>query len=396
MAYQILTATSLVGFLQQLKVMRQLFGDCSGLEVEALTEGSINLVFRVMQRSSGRSVIVKQAIPFIRSVGEGYPLDRHRMEIEISALQMASQVAPKMVPHVYYSSVEQSVMILQDLSNCQMLNSAILAGVPLPCLSEQLSSFLANTHFAYSALCLSGEQKRSKVSDFTNTQLCKLMMEVMFESPYIDADGNAVSEYLPTSVVNSIRQEQQVLARVAGLKHKYLTLEQSLLHGDLHAGSIMVSAKQTYVIDPEFAFYGPIGFDIGCIIGNLYMFHFLHKNNAYDSCSSAYGDWLLECIDDLWQQFSAKFYQLWLANKKQTSTCGEDLRVNAVFDGCAKQFLAQVKADTFAFAGVKLIRRVLGRDNLGYFSRMKCQKHRAEVEIQVLNFAKSLLLEKSG
>jgi len=31
----------------------------------------------------------------------------------------------------------------------------------------------------------------------------------------------------------------------------------------------MVTSSSTQVIDPEFAFYGPIGFDIGAFIGNL-------------------------------------------------------------------------------------------------------------------------------
>ena len=46
------------------------------------------------------------------------------------------------------------------------------------------------------------------------------------------------------------------------------------MHGDLHSGSIMVTEKETYVIDPEFAFYGPMGFDIGALIGNLYLAYF--------------------------------------------------------------------------------------------------------------------------
>lgn len=48
-----------------------------------------------------------------------------------------------------------------------------------------------------------------------------------------------------------------------------MTKSQALLHGDLHTGSIMVTDSQTRVFDPEFAFYGPMGFDIGAIIGNL-------------------------------------------------------------------------------------------------------------------------------
>ena len=53
------------------------------------------------------------------------------------------------------------------------------------------------------------------------------------------------------------------------MKLKFLTDAQALIHGDLHTGSIMVTDSDTRAIDPEFAFFGPMGFDIGALIGNL-------------------------------------------------------------------------------------------------------------------------------
>jgi 5-methylthioribose kinase len=37
---------------------------------------------------------------------------------------------------------------------------------------------------------------------------------------------------------------------------------------ELSACSVMVSARETFVIEPEFAFYGPMGFDLGVLLGN--------------------------------------------------------------------------------------------------------------------------------
>ena len=39
-------------------------------------------------------------------------------------------------------------------------------------------------------------------------------------------------------------------------KTQFLTNTQALLHGDLHTGSVMAAEGSTFVIDPEFAFYG--------------------------------------------------------------------------------------------------------------------------------------------
>ena len=56
----------------------------------------------------------------------------------------------------------------------------------------------------------------------------------------------------------------------------------ALLHGDLHTGSIMAEAGKTMVIDPEFAFYGPMGFDIGALLANLLLAYFASDGLAGD------------------------------------------------------------------------------------------------------------------
>ena len=50
-----------------------------------------------------------------------------------------------------------------------------------------------------------------------------------------------------------------------------MTAAEALIHGDLHTGSIMVNQDETKVIDPEFAFYGPMGFDVGLLLANFFL-----------------------------------------------------------------------------------------------------------------------------
>lgn len=42
----------------------------------------------------------------------------------------------------------------------------------------------------------------------------------------------------------------------------------------------MVTIDSTQVIDPEFAFYGPMGFDIGAFLGNLILAFFAQDGHA--------------------------------------------------------------------------------------------------------------------
>lgn len=61
---------------------------------------------------------------------------------------------------------------------------------------------------------------------------------------------------------------------------RFCERSQALIHGDLHTGSVMVTQDSTQVIDPEFAFYGPMGFDIGAYIGNLVLAFFSQEGHA--------------------------------------------------------------------------------------------------------------------
>ncbi len=58
---------------------------------------------------------------------------------------------------------------------------------------------------------------------------------------------------------------------------------QALLHGDLHTGSLLVTPETTHVIDAEFGFVGPIAFDVGKFIGNLFIAFFAADGHATDA-----------------------------------------------------------------------------------------------------------------
>lgn len=65
-----------------------------------------------------------------------------------------------------------------------------------------------------------------------------------------------------------------------GLICRFRERAQALIHGDLHTGSVMVTSDSTQVIDPEFAFYGPMGFDIGAFLGNLILAFFAQDGHS--------------------------------------------------------------------------------------------------------------------
>ena len=77
--------------------------------------------------------------------------------------------------------------------------------------------------------------------------------------------------------VAAYADDPDVIAAIGAAKWNFMTRAEALIHGDLHTGSVMVrgdgdpGGASTKAFDSEFAFYGPVGFDIGQLWANLLM-----------------------------------------------------------------------------------------------------------------------------
>ena len=65
------------------------------LTASAIGDGNLNFVFRVMCRDHPeRSVILKQAPPYIKVLGPDYPLTQNRLAIEARLMAIYHELAP--------------------------------------------------------------------------------------------------------------------------------------------------------------------------------------------------------------------------------------------------------------------------------------------------------------
>lgn len=53
------------------------------------------------------------------------------------------------------------------------------------------------------------------------------------------------------------------------LRRKFMSHADGLIHADLHTSNILASQDKMKIIDMEFAFMGPFGYDLGYLVGNL-------------------------------------------------------------------------------------------------------------------------------
>jgi len=355
MAYTILDTSNLETYLFSLPKIKAFF-DADALIINEIGDGNLNFVFLVTSRSdTSKQLIVKQAVPYLRCVGESYPLSKERMTYEIRSLEHFARLS-KHIPQIYHSDEKMSVLIMEYLSTHIIMRKGMVEGINYPKFAEHISSFLAHTLFKTSSLYLSSADKRTLISQFIhNSELCKLTEDFVFTAPFMEDETNAKLPEL-SDMAERISNDTQLKTKILHLKYKFMNQSDALLHGDLHTGSIMVNQEETYIIDSEFAFVGPMGFDVGALIANLVMSWVSHTVQDKDS---RYPDLILETIHTLWQRFDEKFCALW-NETKQSALLIKGFANNEIRKLYQEQYMQILLQESIGFAGCKIIRRQFG------------------------------------
>jgi 5-methylthioribose kinase len=163
---------------------------------------------------------------------------------------------------------------------------------------------------------------------------------------------------------------------------------------------VMVTPGETKVIDPEFAFYGPMGFDVGAVIGNLLLAYF--SQTGHESARGTrdeYREWLLTLIEKFWTGFSSRFLDLWTANPVGdafTGTLFDSPDERRALEAERHRFVANLFDDSRRFAGTKMIRRILGLAHVEDLESIDNKQIRAECELNSLSLARRLVLDASS
>ncbi|MCA1395246.1 S-methyl-5-thioribose kinase [Bradyrhizobium sp. BRP56] len=399
-AYRILREADLRAYLAGLPaIVAQLGGAPADWSISEVGDGNLNLVFIVKGGSGG--LAVKQALPYVRLVGESWPLPLSRAHYEHLALVHEARLAPKLVPAVLHHDAPLALTAMELLEPHIIMRKGLIEATRYPRFVEDISTFLAQTLFFTSDLALSAAEKKQGIADFAgNHALCKITEDLIFTDPYRIAEQNRWTAPYLDATAAAFREDLDLHVAISRLKLKFMASPQALLHGDLHTGSIMVTDSETRVIDPEFAFYGPMGFDIGAVIGNLLMAYLAsagHERAPGDRAS--FEAWLLETIEGVWAGFSRKFLALWRNDAKG------DGYPSSLFTGEAgaarleaerQAYMARLFQDTVGFAAAKTIRRILGLAHNIDFEWIADEKQRAICEARALKLARNMMLEAAS
>jgi 5-methylthioribose kinase len=359
------------------------FDDGANVSVKEIGDGNLNYVFRVVDEGSGKSIIVKQAGEQLRISAEmRISTDRNRIESEILLLQ--DKYAPGLVPKIFKYDTVMCACLMEDLSDHRLMRYALMEHKTFPRFADDVTTYMVNTLLNTTDVVMEHKAKKELVKSFINPELCEITEDLIYTEPYNDAKGrNIVTPENLEFVKKELYGDKALHLEIAKLKFDFMNNAQALLHGDLHTGSIFVKQDSTKIFDPEFAFYGPMGYDIGNVIANLFF--------AWDSGDAAgdgaFCDWTLKTAVEVIDLFRKKFLAEYA--KKVTD-------IMAKTEGFAEYYLGTIIADTAAGAGTELIRRTVGMAQVKDVTTIADRAKRVRAERINILCAKDLIMNRAA
>ncbi len=382
--YYPLTQDTVVSYIQNLpQVLSAVFQPDDVLRGIDLADGNVNLVFRVHSEADplGRSIIVKQALPYARIVGESFPMPLERSRIEATILSKQGQYCDDLVPRLYHFDEAMYVCVMEDLNQHIIMRKGLVTQTYYRNFARHLGSFMARTLFFTSDLYLSHDVKKQEAAAQINPGLCKVTEDLVFTDPYTTHPGNKWNAEI-TPQAEEIRADEWLRSEFYMLKEEFMTKGEALIHGDLHTGSIMVNATETKVIDPEFGFYGPMAFDVGSLLANLAISYCSQDIHARDAAiRHAYQTWLLGTIRETWVVFERTFRQLW-ATHLNSQWATEQFR---------EKYIARLLRYTAGYGAAEIMRRILGLAHVYDLESIADPRQRAVAESRALNVGREWL-----
>lgn len=222
----------------------------------------MNLTLRLV--TDRRSLILKQARPWVEKYPQ-IPAPDARALVEIAFYEVAATRTSlrEAMPQLLGSDRDARVLVLEDLGEARDFTS-LYGGDRLPDADlDALVSYLVSLHVRWKEL--------PKI--FTNRDMRALNHEHIFHLPLVPDNGLDLDGITPglQAAAEPLKSDSGYVEHVTELGELYLSDGDTLVHGDYFPGSWLRTGDGVRIIDFEFCFLGPAAFDLGFMIGHLYL-----------------------------------------------------------------------------------------------------------------------------
>lgn len=358
-----------------------LFDQSEGLEVTEVGDGNVNYIYLVEGKEN--SVIVKFADSFIRN-SDTRQLSTKRNEIEYDILKEQYELSNGQAPKVYYYSPEYNCIIMENLSDYAVLREGMVQKNIYPHLGTDIGKFLYDTLVKTTDLVMDVEKKKEMQSKLVNVDMCEISERLVFTEPYLNNQGlNNFQEENKEFVARELYQDKLLHLEIAKLKNQFMNKSESMIHGDLHGGSIFINEQDIKVFDPEFAFYGPMGYDIGNVVGNLII---SYVTAVFTQDKENYTNWLNNSIEETMTSFINTYNTNFLKDVKTPMFNTEEFK---------ESYLTSIYSDTLGYAATEMIRRTVGVAKVWDLERNKTHDQMAKIERVIIRIGKVFINKRA-
>ncbi|GCD92868.1 S-methyl-5-thioribose kinase [Embleya hyalina] len=382
MADRILTSAEVPAYIAERATLRDLI-DPTTLTVAEVGDGNLNLVF-VCADAAGRRLVLKQALPYVRLVGPEWPMTEQRAVREAAALRIHGALSEHVCGLLDFDP-DAYVLALEDLSDHEVFRTRLNAGGAHEGVAERLAEYLADVAFGTSVDSLTEAEFRARAAAAINPELCEITEDLVFTEPFLGAERNSVRPVLDAAYAE-LRADRAWQAAAMAMKHTFLTTQETLLHGDLHTGSVFVRGGahdgdlSVRAFDPEFACYGPIGFDLGMLWANL----LFAGARAAALGEQGRAEALFGTLATSWDGFGARLRGHWPGRR------APERYPDSYLDGR----LPAILADAFGFAGCEAARRTVGLAKVSDLETLDDDRY-AVVGAAMLRLSRILLVDRA-
>lgn len=352
MSYEFLSADSVGEYIAAHPELRSQVDPAAIVSVDEVGDGNLNLVF-IVKDVHGKGIVLKQALPYVRLVGPDWPMTPERARREAEATDLHSQLVPDLVPRIYLFDADRYVIAMEDLSDHQVWRGALIDGRRHEGVAAAMGEYVAAVAFGTSIFSVDAEVHKQRVAGAINPELCTITEDLVFTEPYVDAGRNSV---LPANEPDAaeLAADAFMVEQMGIAKWAFMTHAEALIHGDLHTGSVMVRAAEgvdgpvasAKAFDSEFAFYGPVAFDLGALWAN----YTAAAARAIALGEDERAEWCLHLCVQTWEAFESGFRARWPERR--------DPRVFT--DSYLEDRITTWRTETWLFAAAKMARRIVG------------------------------------
>ena len=245
-----------------LRTLNWIRPDDSIQELEKPGEGNMNCVYRV--KTAKGSFIIKQARPWVEKYPHiAAPVNRASVEATFLSLAHENPELKLLSPRLLGFDPESFLMALEDLGTGKDYSFLYRTGATLDSLEvQQLCAYLGALHSLTAA---------RDISFPLNKDMRFLNHEHIFNFPFEEHNGFDLNTIQPGLQEASLpfKRSPNLREQVNALGVIYLSVGNTLLHGDFYPGSWLKVHKGIRVIDPEFSFLGPAEFDLAVFMAHM-------------------------------------------------------------------------------------------------------------------------------